>query len=912
MPLRVTWQAIFGEGYTTIENNEEVLEGLDNAQRPDVEEGPRSSNDRPSLYVHAFETMMKAILAHEAHLLSEGELECIQHFVHLPYPARYTLVRLVLRKPGAWHPMSSMASFVREVGEEGVLMALDELCKPLPAAERSLSTSSTSSSSTLVDSDGDATLHDWEPTPAPAAPSSSATPSTSNIPVDAEIIDLTLGDEEEDMGVTCGQAADPTHLDLSYFCRNEEHMELDDILNRLQTAQLKVLMKQMKAKDQVTRKEDMIASLRRAACNQKLLNFAPIFAKSQSQKSQQKPLNALKTQEGVLKKHALKELGRCLQVNMDFVRFVRRMHIIFYRSTELPTRLLLPALLSSFRIRSYPDIGPITRDGNIWTSREDFLEYEDALLLQAEYEQLMGDAEGSPLDTNNRFVSEGSNVLERATPAPRSSRSRATPAPKRKRDGSVADEPPEPSISLKRARHIEEVFDQLVYRKWKKLVKRKRKSTEVRAPGLERFEAGYIFTRLVYKAAHAFGMLKMYDKELEVLDALLKQRFWRRGKVADWYARQALIQMNHLCCDSDDKVEKASHKDEMRECARATLLAALDDEDVGDVYRPGLLHRLQRLEKMLKIDSSISEPLGKPNEVWVVAERIHKTEGEGEGWSPGKENRDNTLTQMWRDPDELVLIQDPKYNMRKAMGKSIWKGRDDQQVNVETVALQHYEALGYKGFHAETRILTTLFALLFWDVLFARVPSVFVTEFQTAPLDLAEDTFYTARKELIETRLAELTEEGKALEILRRNDKFYRESKTFCIGLSWTNCSAEDLEEIVECMGGHALRHICLLFCQDYAGRCGGVPDLIVWKMTGDERCKFVEVKGPGDRASDAQKLWFDSLLRAKVPVDLCHVADSKEPPTSGVKRKRSKKEKSVVVGDDDDRPSTPKRTVSR
>lgn len=28
--------------------------------------------------------MMKAILTHEAHLLSEGELECIQNFVHLP------------------------------------------------------------------------------------------------------------------------------------------------------------------------------------------------------------------------------------------------------------------------------------------------------------------------------------------------------------------------------------------------------------------------------------------------------------------------------------------------------------------------------------------------------------------------------------------------------------------------------------------------------------------------------------------------------------------------------------------------------------------------------------------------------------------------------------------------------------
>ncbi|KAL1744333.1 VRR-NUC domain-containing protein [Schizophyllum fasciatum] len=896
MSLRVTWQAIFGEGYAAVENNEEVLEGLDDAQHPEVEEGPRSSNERPSLYVHAFETMVKAILAHEAHLLSEAELECIQHFVHLPYPARYTLVRLVLRKAGAWHPVSSMQSFVREVGEEGVSMALDELCKPLTPPEASPATSSVSSSSTLIGSDGSKTLEGVELAHGPLGGRSFASSSSFKVPTDTEIIDLTMDEEQECVDDNSGKGAEPSEFDLSFFCRNEEHMDLDDVLNRLQTAQLKVLMKQMKAKDQVTRKEDMILSLRRAACNQKLLNFAPIFARTQ------KPSGALKTQEGVLKKYALKELGRCLQVNMDFIRFVRRMHIIFYRSTELPNRLLLPALLSSFRIRSYPDIGPVSRDGDIWKSREAFLEYEDALLLQAEYEELMGGAECNPLDTTNRFDSTRSISLRPATPAPKSG------GAKRKRDKSVVDEPGEAPISLKRARQIEEVFDALVYRKWKKLLKRKRKAAEVRAPGLERFEAGYIYTRLVYKAAHAFGMLKMYERELEVLDALLNQRFWRRSKVAEWYGRQALIQMNHLCGASEDKAEKAAHKEAMRECARATLLAALDDPDVGAVYRPGLLHRLQRLEKLLKMDSSIPEPLGKPKETWVVAERIHKEEGES-GWSPGKENRDNTLTQMWRDPDELVLIGDAQAYSRRAMGKSVWKGREDQQVNVETVALQHYETLGYKGFHAETRILTTLFALLFWDVLFARVPGVFVTEFQTAPLDLAGDTFYDARKELIEKRLAEVAA-GEAKAILQRNDKFYRESRTFCIGVSWSNCSAQDLEEIVECMGGHALRHICLLFCQDYGGRCGGVPDLIVWKMTGDERCKFVEVKGPGDRASDSQKLWFDSLLRAKLPVDLCHVVDSKaEAPTSGVKRKRSRKEKDV--DGDDDRLSTPKRTAS-
>jgi hypothetical protein len=44
-------------------------------------------------------------------------------------------------------------------------------------------------------------------------------------------------------------------------------------------------------------------------------------------------------------------------------------------------------------------------------------------------------------------------------------------------------------------------------------------------------------------------------------------------------------------------------------------------------------------------------------------------------------------------------------------------------------------------FHAEGSIVTTIFGLLFWDVIFADVPGVFETPYQSAPLDLGEDTF---------------------------------------------------------------------------------------------------------------------------------------------------------------------------
>jgi Fanconi-associated nuclease 1 len=34
----------------------------------------------------------------------------------------------------------------------------------------------------------------------------------------------------------------------------------------------------------------------------------------------------------------------------------------------------------------------------------------------------------------------------------------------------------------------------------------------------------------------------------------------------------------------------------------------------------------------------------------------------------------------------------------KWKGKSLWKGKDEEQVNVETRALQYYENMGFKGF----------------------------------------------------------------------------------------------------------------------------------------------------------------------------------------------------------------------
>ncbi len=202
-------------------------------------------------------------------------------------------------------------------------------------------------------------------------------------------------------------------------------------------------------------------------------------------------------------------------------------------------------------------------------------------------------------------------------------------------------------------------------------------------------------------------------------------------------------------------------------------------------------------------------------------------------------------------------------------GKSVWQGQGEEAVNVETYALQHYERLGYKGYHCEGRIVTTLFGLLFWDIIFTPIPGAFETPYQTAPLDIFEDTFYHAREGLIEKRLDEISG-NNSRKIIEKVDDEHRERGTWCMGVRWDLFPKEDLLEIVEvstdfdnlfkwmtfvqCFKGEALACLCRVLCEDYAQRGSGVPDLFIWNYA-EKHCKFVEVKGPGDRLQENQKV---------------------------------------------------------
>lgn len=88
----------------------------------------------------------------------------------------------------------------------------------------------------------------------------------------------------------------------------------------------------------------------------------------------------------------------------------------------------------------------------------------------------------------------------------------------------------------------------------------------------------------------------------------------------------------------------------------------------------------------------------------------------------------------------------------------------------------------HAGVHAEGGIWSTLFGLLMWDALFAPVPDVFRTPFQTAPLDLSSPSFYPARTAVIKETLDRVRRGGAPAMIQLRWDQSYN---TMCAGVNW-------------------------------------------------------------------------------------------------------------------------------
>ena len=198
--------------------------------------------------------------------------------------------------------------------------------------------------------------------------------------------------------------------------------------------------------------------------------------------------------------------------------------------TEHPTAILTPALLRFCRKRIYPSYVYV-RTKDIFTSREMLIAYEEALRMEAAVDALLeGEADEdlvseemdvwaaqrgreasiqpplrakSSSSTHSSRGKENIHAQSRSGSQPRSLRASVSLGEADEVAERAASEAPKESKTVLNARRILKVFER-VYPRWRELLKAAN-AREVRSNGLQRFDEGWILTRIIYKGVLTFS-----------------------------------------------------------------------------------------------------------------------------------------------------------------------------------------------------------------------------------------------------------------------------------------------------------------------------------------------------------------------------------------------------------------------
>ncbi|XP_050352889.1 fanconi-associated nuclease 1-like isoform X3 [Nymphalis io] len=252
---------------------------------------------------------------------------------------------------------------------------------------------------------------------------------------------------------------------------------------------------------------------------------------------------------------------------------------------------------------------------------------------------------------------------------------------------------------------------------------------------LRRYTPAYIYVKIMEAGIQELKKSKVEINivlAVDILSTLLKQTAFRQHKRAEWYSEKALI-LDKLLSLPEKAAEvllegfnsniPEMYLDSMR--PRAKLLAKRQTCSISSALKVQLLARAEKydiLEKNIKAVHIYKQPMYDGGRGKIKFET---------------RTADGLLVHEAEEYCMYCYIKDGKYT---------------------------------HGGHWEGRIVTTIFFLLFWDIIYAPlkgVRGIFLSHYQTYPLDMFCEDFYNNRKALIDERLKEI-EESTAEEILSK------------------------------------------------------------------------------------------------------------------------------------------------
>ncbi|GAA6043410.1 hypothetical protein JCM8097_008577 [Rhodosporidiobolus ruineniae] len=576
------------------------------------------------------------------------------------------------------------------------------------------------------------------------------------------------------------------------------------------------------------------------------------------------------TQSSVVLKHALAIIGPVIRLHPAYLTLFQRLSLIYHRTsyTAVSTSALTSSLLARFGKRRYPSY-TVSRSFALFPSRGVLLAFERAIDTEKRLEECLDGAWAA-----------GVQLGKRAAGAERESKGER----------------------MERYARGVRIWEAEAEGEWRALCEEAEKEMNAQEDDEEkrllyyrrRFHPGWPLTRAAYKAAGCYAKLGQHAREAALHRHLLSQTSFRRGKRGDWYDRLALVLMKYPGTgagplsvayaasgapkkeeDLDELEEEEEAGERPKEKVKGKKGAVMgkgkgrakkgkvkkeesDDEEMEDVAESGKgAERTERLLEALEVcKAGLEDPFTHLIYKSSLLRRIARLHSALDLGPPPPELSATLLAKPQQRTMEGDRVDTPTIGK-----KSVWRLSDGAEGTVEELCLEQYQREGWKGFHSENGVLTMIFALIFWDVIFAPVDGVFETPYQSDPLDLATDAFAVVRRPAITARLAAV-HAGEGAVLLGETDDRERPLGTWAVGTNWERFSKEDLVEIVKSLGGPALAAILTVFAEEYGHRTGGIPDLCLWNPS-TRRVLFSEIKGPGDTLSETQKVWLDVLLGA-------------------------------------------------
>ena len=192
---------------------------------------------------------------------------------------------------------------------------------------------------------------------------------------------------------------------------------------------------------------------------------------------------------------------------------------------------------------------------------------------------------------------------------------------------------------------------------------------------------------------------------------------------------------------------------------------------------------------------------------------------------------------------------------------------DNLSVEKQVVAALSDEHNRY--YYVENSLLNTLFGLLFWDAIYAPVSGAFFNPFQSHPADLYRRGFADKRTEFINDAFSEIERGSYRNTIVQR--AIQKRGVTNSL-IRWSIVSDELLETALQLIPAEHLSVIFKRLLSDIRTHRSGFPDLIRFDLEQNEY-ELIEVKGPGDRLQDNQRLWLDFFIDEQIPCSVCWVS---------------------------------------